>query len=574
MGLWERRAGRPRNIVLAVSIAIGCWQCAPALAANDVAGSLITFNNNGGWSWFEDERAIVDVAAGKILISSVANGAGTDGVNRNADVEIVSYDLASHDVARFTLADNFQADDHDSAAILRRPDGTYLVSYSKHGSDAFTHFRTTTNAGSIDNWGSDYTFTSAAGTTYSNLYYLPNENGGAGRLYDFTRNVNFDPNVLVSYDLGATWSYGGKLLTEGGSSDRPYVRYTSDGQRVQLITTNRHPRDFDNSIYAGYVQDGVLYNSNGVVVDSSVLDPNGVPPASLTPIFTAGSVWNGVAMHRAWTVDVATDAAGLPYAVFQARANDLDTDHRFFYGRFDGSTWNVHELAKAGAYLYASENDYTGLAALDPFNPNRLFISSKIDPRTQNSMPHYEIFEGDTTDGGAHWSWQPITFNSSVDNVRPIIPKWDAMNTALLWMRGSYSSYTSYDMDIVGLTAFGPLQAMIVGDLDRDGDVDLTDYSLYLSGLNTDLSNLSPDQAYAKGDLNGDLKNNFADFVLFRTAYDAANGAGAFAELSQVPEASGMALVAMGCFGSFFVRRFGRRRLTEFREASGYSNAT
>src|SRR6188474_1835854 len=200
--------GRRPVSTFAVLLVASLSFTSPTRAIDDVAGNMITFNDNGGWSWFEDERAIVDVNAGKIIVSSVANGAGTDGANRNADVEIASYDLTSHAISRFTLADNFQADDHDSAAILRRPNGTYLVSYSKHGSDTLTHFRTSTSAGSIASWSSDYTFTSAAGTTYSNLYYMPNENGGAGRLYDFTRNVNFDPNVLVSNDLGATWSYG------------------------------------------------------------------------------------------------------------------------------------------------------------------------------------------------------------------------------------------------------------------------------------------------------------------------------------------------------------------------------
>ena len=47
-----------------------------AQAEMDVAGTLIEFNDNGAWSWFEDERAIVDVTAGKIIVSSVANGAG------------------------------------------------------------------------------------------------------------------------------------------------------------------------------------------------------------------------------------------------------------------------------------------------------------------------------------------------------------------------------------------------------------------------------------------------------------------------------------------------------------------
>src|SRR6266496_3275086 len=103
-----KRAWRSASILVA-ALAVSLSYISPTLATDDVAGNMITFNNNGGWSWFEDERAIVDLNAGKILVSSVANGAGTDGANRNADVEIASYDLTSNNISRFTLADNFQA---------------------------------------------------------------------------------------------------------------------------------------------------------------------------------------------------------------------------------------------------------------------------------------------------------------------------------------------------------------------------------------------------------------------------------------------------------------------------------
>ena len=66
-------------------------------------------------------------------------------------------------------------------------------------------------------------------------------------------------------------------------------------------------------------------------------------------------------------------------------------------------------------------------------------------------MRHYELFKGTTTDSGATWKWSPITFNSTVHNIRPIVPKWDNAHTALLWLRGSYGTYTSYNMDAVGL---------------------------------------------------------------------------------------------------------------------------
>jgi hypothetical protein len=520
------------------------WICitSTCAATNDVAGELIVFNDNGAWSWFEDERAIVDLSAGKILVSSVANGSGSGGSARNGDVEVAALYVGSGAVSRFTLSDNLQADDHNSAALWIRPDGRYLAVYARHSTDNLTRYRISTNPGDISSWGSEQTFNNGAGTTYSNLHYLPNDNDGAGRLYNFTRSVNFDPNVLTSSNFGSTWSYGGKLLTEGGGSDRPYVRYFSDSERIHFITTERHPRNFDNSIYHGYVQDGQLFNSTGGLVDANIFNAAGMPPSSLTPIFTTGTQFGGTTMRRAWTIDVGIDDAGLPYAVFQARANDSDLDHRFFYARFDGSSWSVHELAKAGGYLYAAEDDYTGLAALDPHDPNRLFISTKIDPSTNLPTGRYEVYEGRTTTGGATWTWTPITMNSTVDNLRPIVPGWDGDHTALLWMRGTYTTFTNYNLDVVGLTSFMPLNA-VLGDLDGDADLDLDDFEMYLSGLHANLNGLTAEQARMRGDLTGDFRNDFSDWTLFRAYFEFANGDGALAALlQQVPEPSGWAL--------------------------------
>jgi hypothetical protein len=222
----------------------------------------------------------------------------------------------------------------------------------------------------------------------------------------------------------------------------------------------------------------------------------------------------------------------------------------------------VHQLAKAGARLYSSEQDYTGLVALDPFDPNRLFMSSAIDPRNDASLGVHELFEGKTTNGGVSWAWTPITFNSQVDNLRPIVPIWDANHTTLLWMRGTYSSQLDYNMDIVGLTSFGNLQGMIEGDLNGDRALDLADFAIYISYMHTNLNTLSAEQAYARGDLNGDFTNDAQDFFLFRAAYNETNGSGSFeAALASVPEpvpVTGQTLAAAIFVGAIWRRRGSR----------------
>jgi len=123
------------------------------------------------------------------------------------------------------------------------------------------------------------------------------------------------------------------------------------------------------------------------------------------------------------------------------------SDHRYDQGRWDGSAWHVHELAHAGTRLYPGEDDYTGLAALDPRDPDVVYISTDADPQTglplvssTDRRRHHELFRGTSPDSGKSWRWEPITANSTVDNLRPIVPKWNDARTALVWMRGTYKN--------------------------------------------------------------------------------------------------------------------------------------
>jgi hypothetical protein len=95
-----------------------------ARAADDVAGKLIVFNDNGAWCWYQDERAVVDTSNHTLLIGSVACSDGAGGDTRSGDVDLVTYHLDTGAIDRFVLHHNLQPqDDHNTAAILIRPDG-------------------------------------------------------------------------------------------------------------------------------------------------------------------------------------------------------------------------------------------------------------------------------------------------------------------------------------------------------------------------------------------------------------------------------------------------------------------
>ncbi|MEO5714862.1 MAG: LamG-like jellyroll fold domain-containing protein [Luteolibacter sp.] len=435
----------------------------PVYPQDFVHGNLIQFNNNGGWCWFQDERAIIDFTTGNLLVSSITDSPGYNA--RASDVDVASYNISTGARSIFTLG-NFGtggSDDHNSGALLRRPDGKYLAVWSSHGADTLTRYRISNNPSDASSWAAMQTFDNAdpgPGATYANIFYLPN--GGTPLTYNFSRTDGYDPNFSTSTDFGATWTYSGHLAKDPasgtGGAYRPYVKYASNGSnRVYFITTEAHPSQFATStgIYAGYVQDKAMYKMDGTLVRAAGASMNvaSAPYATdYTTVFSPDAVVDGTARNRSWTTDLEVDADGNPYGVFTSRvANSVD-DHRFYYTRWNGTAWEVHELAKAGGYLYSTaEPDYTGLAAVNPKDPNELYISTNIAPVSEEATAFYEIYKGITSDRGATWTWTPVTRNSTMDNIRPIMPAGDDSVKAVLWLRGTYTTYVDFHLAVVGL---------------------------------------------------------------------------------------------------------------------------
>ncbi|WP_114855748.1 TIM barrel protein [Brachybacterium sp. YJGR34] len=443
---------------------------------------------NGAWCWFQDERALVDPETGTLLIGSVASAAGAEGERRGGDVDLTIVDLerlgsrpgAIPDPAArtVTLHAGLESDDHDDPALWRRADGRWLAVYSRHKSDDLTRWRISA-PGDPTRWGEeravDWTrlgedperlraLGGGRGVTYQNLHQLD------GVLHCFVRAINDDPCYLVSRDDGDSWEFGGRLLTrEKVGYVNGYARYASGARfgtddRIDVIITEHHPRDYGTSIWHGYLSGGHLHRADGTAVGAlgrGLEDPT--PRAEdLTSVLASGSTWDGTVMSHAWTTDLRRFADGTLVALMTARADDtLGTgtdrralepiDHRFFRGvlRPGEQRWQVRELAVAGPQLLPHEEDYTGLGTIDPEDPDALWISTPVDPRDGTRWPHHEILHGRTRDGGETWTWTPVTEDSAADNVRPIAVSGDPSRSVLTWYRGTMESSQAYDTEVL-----------------------------------------------------------------------------------------------------------------------------
>jgi hypothetical protein len=100
-------------------------------------------------------------------------------------------------------------------------------------------------------------------------------------------------------------------------------------------------------------------------------------------------VFAGDPDNVAWMTDIEVDGEDRPVIAFSVQKDGRDKpqhegglDLRYRYARWDGEGWRADEIAYAGERLYPGEDDYSGLATIDPQDTRVLYISTNADPVT------------------------------------------------------------------------------------------------------------------------------------------------------------------------------------------------
>lgn len=394
---------------------------------------------NGAWTWFNDERAIV--AAGRLFVGYV----DTAGFSSATVVRLEDEGAQQHQHHR--LGSFLEVDDHNNAAFVELEDGRVLAVFAPHHTQPYWYWRRAEVAGDSVVWSSERrTEDLGAMATYSNLFRLEEEDG---RIYNFFRATNFDPTFMTSDDGGETWSPPQHFIVSGDGDTRPYVKYASNQMgRIDLVYTQAHPRDADNDVYHVYYDDGYLYRSDGTRIQPLP----GTGGAGPMQVDAGTKIYDADTSGRAWVWDLEYAGDGTLITTYiAARDSTVGNDLRYRYARWDDDAreWREQEIAYAGTRLYDGENHYAGGIALDPADPSTLYTSSDVHPATGDTTEHYQLYRGATSDGGATWSWTTLTPDAIQDNIRPFVPRGG--RRVVLWLRGRYTAYQDYDTDIMGV---------------------------------------------------------------------------------------------------------------------------
>ncbi len=405
---------------------------------NEDTNKPIVFAEHGAWTWFNDERAII--ADSTLLIGFV------DTSGHSAVSMVNLEDPSSHTITQ--LSSFAEQDDHNNPAFIELADGTILATYAAHHSQYVWYRRhgKFNHDGSLS-WSEEHqTSVMDERITYNNLFQLSSE---GGKIYNFFRGINFDPTFMSSEDGGYTWSEAQHFISSGDNRTRPYVKYASDNQnRIDLLFTQAHPRDAETGIFHAYYEKGYIHKSDGTIIQKM---PG--PEADAFPVNSGTRIYNAKEAGRAWVWDLEYTPEGNPVAVFiNAMDSTIGNDLRYRYATWNPQTrkWSQKKIALAGTHLYDREQHYAGGITIDPQNTNRVYISANVHPVTGQQLEHYHIYEGVRNVETGLWSWKSVTPYANEDNIRPTVLR-NKDHQVLLWLRGRYTTYTDFDMEIVGL---------------------------------------------------------------------------------------------------------------------------
>lgn len=312
-------------------------------ATNVIYGAPHELTDNGGWCWFENERATI--AGNHLFASTIGSAGGLGGPTRVGHVEVNSLDLSTGTAGRHVMGEGtyFEGDDHNTAALWMRPDRRLVAMYTRHGADPIIRYAIS-NAGAYGegDWSEEKeidtsAYTAGENATYSNLYYLKDvgTDGASdttpGRLYDFYRSGT-SRHYLISDDWGETWRQGGVLMYSSTQDperrfENPYHQFKSNGRdEIHYIFNDAHPRvpATHNRVYHVSVKDGYVRRSDGTRFQRLSDVTGGVPNDPIAYSEVAGTiseVWNSEAheFDDAWVSDLEIDENGNPYVAFSAQ---------------------------------------------------------------------------------------------------------------------------------------------------------------------------------------------------------------------------------------------------------------
>ena len=418
-----------------------------AKAQQSYSGQQLT--EEGAWCWFADPRAIhYTNADGSINASYIGY------IDVHGNVKAMQLD---HNTGRRTevlVRSYFQPDDHNNPTFLVLPDERVLIIYSRHTDEPAFYYRVSKRPGDISALGEEKCIVTNHNTTYPSPFLMSDD---PEHFYLCWRGLGWHPTIarltLPDAEDNVQIAWGPYQMVQSTGA-RPYAKYYSNGKdKLYMTYTTGHPdNEWPNWLYFNVINlhaekqpDGTVNvaptledikgNHLSVIADGKFRVNKSAEYKQAYPYTLVDAPTNS----RAWVWQIACDTEGLP-AIAMVRIDRSKNQHQYYYAKWTGEAWRLTDLANGGGRFHPSNTEYcySGGEALDPANPNVIYLSIPAKGRSGKSI--HEIWRYTLNHQGQVAMKEQITRNSEKNNVRPfVLPGSEHSPLRLLWMHGDYA---------------------------------------------------------------------------------------------------------------------------------------
>ena len=407
------------------------------------------FTEEGAWCWFADPRAIhYTNADGSINASYIGY------IDVHGNVKAMQLDHNTGLRTEVLVRSYFQPDDHNNPTFLVLPDERVLIIYSRHTDEPAFYYRVSKRPGDISALGEEKCIVTNHNTTYPSPFLMSDD---PEHFYLCWRGLGWHPTIarltLPDAEDNVQIAWGPYQMVQSTGA-RPYAKYYSNGKdKLYMTYTTGHPdNEWPNWLYFNVINlhaekqpDGTVNvaptledikgNHLSVIADGKFRVNKSAEYKQTYPYTLVDAPTNS----RAWVWQIACDTEGLP-AIAMVRIDRSKNQHQYYYAKWTGEAWRLTDLANGGGRFHPSNTEYcySGGEALDPANPNVIYLSIPTKDRSGKSI--HEIWRYTLNHQGQVAMKEQITRNSEKNNVRPfVLPDSEHSPLRLLWMHGDYA---------------------------------------------------------------------------------------------------------------------------------------
>ena len=389
-------------------------------------GEITTFASDGCYTWWTNALALRHVGKRDQTYLSY--------VNENGQMSLASFDHKTGEFAYNTLAD-YEKDDHNSAALTILPNGKILAVYARHSADKFIRWRISDRVEDITSFGEEQTIKSSSNVTYIQLHRI-----SATEYRIFYRYATSKWSTRIYNWVEDTWTDEIVWLQE--PLTKQYYLWTQEDKeegKINVFMTAHPVNGPDQNIRYGYFDEcGDIYTTGGKYLGN--LDDKSsyvLTPRDFDVVYEAQEGEH----TRLYDVSFMGDEVAVMYGVGLDGYNS-----KYYYAYYDDTRgeWVNNFICESGEAAVTG-NMYFGGVSFDKKDMQTIYVSRRVSG-------FYQMEKWTTKDYGATWDTQEVidvATDKSATLMRPIIPYNASDDIDVIYIKGLYPTYTTYNTDIV-----------------------------------------------------------------------------------------------------------------------------